>query len=153
MEAIEFSVSNVLRQKIKRCRTCLAGPLASLGQSAGRVALGGGRPRPDSRPNGSGGGQHPGRPRPGRRPSGSGGGRPPGRPRPGSRPAALFALREDPWPATRPGTLHSPTAPFWSHLFKGFLPQINPNLFANFLSYFSPPLLTLLSLVISQSLQ
>ena len=123
-----------------------------------------GRPRPGCRPGGSGGGRRvalgvagplagPGRAAlgvadplagPGRALGrvALGGGRPPGRPMPGSRPAALFALREDPWP----GTLHSPTAPFWSLLFKGFLPQINANLFANLLSYFLPSIVDLLKL-------
>ena len=62
MEVIAFSVSNILRQIIRRRRSRLAGPgRAALGggRALGRAALGGGRP--------------PGRPRPGSRPGGSGG--------------------------------------------------------------------------------
>ena len=55
----------------------------------------------------------------------------------------------------RPGTLQLPNGHIFGLLFKGFLPQINPNPFANLLSYFLPSiaLLTLSSLAFSQSPQ
>ena len=160
MKVIAFSVSNDLREKIRRRRRRLASPLAGLGRAAGRVPLVGGRPpgrpRPGSRPGGSGGwpGGSGGWPAPWPAQAGSQAGRLWGVAGPLAGPGRLPwlppACRS--WPASRPATLHSPTAPFWSLLFKGFLPQINVT-FCQPLELFSLPLLTFSSLAFSQSLR